>query len=274
MAVPHLEAVVSGQPLDDNFMGVLILGSALGSDHRIWDERLQDLDVRYTVIRFDLPGHGVTPVAEHGFTMDELADGVIELANRHGVDRFFYAGVSIGGALALVLSRRYPERVVAAGVVCSAATFGGVSSGFLERAASVRADGMGVVTPAIPERWFAPSFIRDEPKIVQATVDMVGSCDPEGYAQCCEALATYDESARLDEISVPIVVVSGELDPGSTPSAGAIVAEGVQNGVQEVIPNTSHMAILEAQRDVLRPLLAEGFIPRHYRPRESGSSLS
>jgi pimeloyl-ACP methyl ester carboxylesterase len=84
---------------------------------------------------------------------------------------------------------------------------------------------------------------------------MVGSCDPEGYAQCCEALATYDESTRLGEISVPIVVVSGELDLGCTPSAGAIVAQGVQNGVQDVIPNTSHMAILEAPRDVVRALV-------------------
>jgi len=255
VTVPHLNAVVSGQPLDDNFMGVLILGSALGSDHRIWDERLEDLDVRYTVIRFDLPGHGLTPSADSGFTMDELADGVIDLANRHGVDRFFYAGVSIGGALALVLSRRYPERVVAAGVVCSAATFGGVNSGFLERAANVRAEGMGVVTPAIAERWFAPSFIRDEPEIVQATVDMVASCDTEGYAQCCEALATYDESARLGEISVPIVVVSGELDLGCTPAAGAIVAEGVQHGVQVVIPDSSHLAVIEKPAEVGHALI-------------------
>ena len=254
MAVPHLEGVVSGVARDTSDARVVILGSALGSNHHIWDGALALFEADSSVIRFDLPGHGVTPAADHGFTMDELADGVIELANRHGVDRFFYAGVSIGGALALVLSRRYPERVVAAGVVCSAATFGGVNSGFLERAASVRADGMGFVTPAIPERWFAPNFIRDEPEIVQATVDMVGSCDPEGYAQCCEALATYDESTRLDEISVPIVVVSGELDPGSTPAAGALVATGVQNGVQEVIPDSSHLAVLEKPAEVAQAL--------------------
>jgi 3-oxoadipate enol-lactonase len=255
MSVPHLEAVVSGVARGTSDARVVILGSALGSNHRIWEGALALFETDFRVIRFDLPGHGVTPTADHGFTMDELADGVIELANRHGVDRFFYAGVSIGGALALVLSRRYPERVVAAGVVCSAATFGGVNSGFLERAASVRADGMGVVTPAIPERWFAPNFIRDEPEIVQATVDMVGSCDPEGYAQCCEALATYDESARLGEISVPIVAVSGELDPGSTPDAGAIVADGVQNGVQEVIPESSHLAVLEKPTEVGQALI-------------------
>jgi 3-oxoadipate enol-lactonase len=255
MAVPHLEAVVSGVARDASGDRVVILGSALGSNHRIWDGALALFETDFRIIRFDLPGHGVTPTADHAFTMDELADGVIDLANRHGVDRFFYAGVSIGGALALVLSRRYPERVVAAGVVCSAATFGGVNSGFLERAASVRADGMRVVTPAIPERWFAPSFIRDEPEIVQATVDMVGSCDPEGYAQCCEALATYDESARLGEISVPVVVVSGELDPGSTPSAGAIVAQGVQNGAQVVIPDSSHLAVLGKSAEVGQALI-------------------
>lgn len=263
MAVPRLEAVVSGQPLGKSLYGTLILGSALGSDHRIWDERMQDYEVRYTVIRFDLPGHGVTLTADSGFTMDELADGVIALADRYDIEHFFYAGVSIGGALALVLSRRFSERVVAAGVVCSAATFGGVNSGFLERAARVRAEGMSFITPIIAERWFAPSFIESEPDIVRDIVDMVGSCDPEGYAQCCEALATYDESGRLGEISVPIVVVSGEIDPASTPEAGALVANGVQHGRQVVIEGASHMAVIEAARTVAGGLLGEGFIPRH-----------
>ena len=269
MAVPRLTAVVSGEQIASPFAGVIFLGSALGSDHRIWNGMLSGFEDRYAVVRFDLPGHGVTPTANSGFTMDELADGVIELADRLGVERFFFAGVSIGGALAIVLSRRYPERVAAAAVICSAATFGGLNSGFLERAASVRADGMGVVTPAIPERWFAPSFIRDQPAIVQATVDMVGSCDPEGYAQCCEALATYDESTRLAEIEVPILVVSGELDPGSTPEAGKFVAEGVQHGAQSVISGTSHLAVVESPREIFPILLVEGFMPHHRRARKT-----
>ncbi|MFZ4079226.1 MAG: alpha/beta fold hydrolase [Microbacteriaceae bacterium] len=255
MAVPDLEAVVSGLALEPSATEVVILGSALGSDHRIWDDALPELEALFTVIRFDLPGHGVTPRAESRFTMDELADAVIELADRQAVHTFRFAGVSIGGALALVLSRRYPERVVAAGVVCSAATFGGVTSGFLERAESVRAEGMGFVTPAIPGRWFAPAFIEHEPEIVERIVDMVGSCDPEGYAQCCEALATYDESARLGEILVPVVVVSGELDPGSTPQAGAVVAEGVRNGRLAVIAGASHLAVVEIPHDVMRELV-------------------
>ena len=253
MAVPRLEAVVSGLPRPN--APIYILGSALGSNHRIWDAALSHFDVRYSVIRFDLPGHGVTPTAERGFTMDELADAVIELADRHGVDRFFYAGVSIGGALAIVLSRRFPDRVDGAGVVCSAATFGGVNSGFLERAASVRAEGMSFVTPNIAARWFAPSFIESDPETVRDIVDMVASCDPEGYAQCCEALATYDETDRLGEISVPVVVVSGELDPASPIEAGALVANRVQNGHQVVVPHASHLAVVEDPRAVAAPLL-------------------
>ena len=254
MAVPHLEAVVSGQPLGE--APVYILGSALGSNHKIWAGALAAFESDYSVIRFDLPGHGASPSAAAGFTMDELADGVVEMADRFGVAKFRYAGVSIGGALALVLARRHPTRIESAGVVCSMATFGGAASGFLERAASVRAEGMDFVTPNIPGRWFAPSFIANEPGTVQRIVDMVGSCDPEGYAQCCEALCSYDESAHLGEISVPVIVVSGELDPGSTPEAGAVVAAGVQNGRQIVIANASHLAVVENPLAVAASLLS------------------
>jgi 3-oxoadipate enol-lactonase len=254
VAVPHLEAVVSGQPLGE--APVYILGSALGSNHNIWNGALELFESRFSVMRFDLPGHGVTPPAEASFTMDELADGVIEMATRFGVDRFRFAGVSIGGALALVLARRYPNRVESAGVVCSAATFGGVASGFLERAASVRAEGMDFVTPSIPARWFAPAFIEGDPDTVQHIVDMVGSCEPEGYAQCCEALATYDETAHLGEIDVPVMVVSGELDPASPTDAGAVVARGVRNGRQVVIMNASHLAVVENPLSVAAPLLS------------------
>jgi len=255
MAVPHLEVVVSGLPLEPPKTKVVILGSALGSDHRIWEAGSPELEARFTVIRFDLPGHGVTPRAETDFTIDELAEGVIRTADRLGIDRFFYAGVSIGGALGLVLSRRYPERVAAAGIVCSAATFGGVNSGFLERAESVRAEGMGFVTPAIPARWFSPGFLESDPDTVRDIVNMVGACDPEGYAQCCEALATYDETAHLGDITVPIVVISGELDPGTTPAAGAIVADGVVQGHLDVIEGASHLAVVEKPRDVVSALV-------------------
>lgn len=254
MAVPRLEAVASGQPLGE--APVYIFGSALGSNHNIWNGALEFFEGRFSVIRFDLPGHGVTPSADASFTMDELADGVIEMATRFGVDRFRFAGVSISGGLALVLARRYPNRVELAGVVCSAATFGGIASGFLERAASVRAEGMGFVTPNIAARWFAPSFIERNPDAVQRIVDMVGSCDPEGYAKCCEALATYDETAHLGEIDVPVIVVSGELDPASPTEAGAVVAHGVLNGRQVVIMNASHLAVVENPLNVAAPLLS------------------
>ena len=85
---------------------------------------------------------------------------------------------------------------------------------------------------------------------------MVGSCEPEGYAQCCEALATYDETAHLGEIDVPVMVVSGELDPASPTDAGAVVARGVRNGRQVVIMNASHLAVVENPLSVAAPLLS------------------
>lgn len=90
---------------------VIILGSSLGSSTQLWDLALPTLSAHYTVIRCDLPGHGQSPVSESSFSISDLADAVIAVADSHGVTEFDYAGVSVSGAIAQDLAYRYPERL-------------------------------------------------------------------------------------------------------------------------------------------------------------------
>lgn len=255
MAVPHLnwQSTVTAEQLatSDN---VVILGPALGTTTGLWDLALPTIAANHTVVRFDLPGHGQSAVAEKDFTLSELADGVIALADELGIKSFDYAGVSVSGAVALELAHRHPSRIKHAAVVCSGPYLGGPDA-WIERINQVRSEGTAALVASLPDRWFAGDFVTKDPGTVEKLLSMVSSTDDEGYAQVCHALGTFDSRDYLPKISVPVLVISGELDPGATVAAGAVIAEAVPGARQIVISHASHQAVVEKPLEIAKELV-------------------
>ena len=79
---------------------------------------------------------------------------MLALADSLGIERFAYAGVSLGGAVGLHLAVHHPERVESLAVICSSAHFNG-SKPWEERAARVRARGARQwLVESADARWF------------------------------------------------------------------------------------------------------------------------
>lgn len=256
MAIPHLVAQTSATPEELAASDrVVILGPALGTTTGLWDLALPTLSSDYLVVRFDLPGHGHSPVAESDFTLTELADGVIAVADSLGIESFDYAGVSVSGAIALELAHNHADRVKHSAVVCSGPYLGGPEA-WSERIDQVRTQGTASLVPSLPARWFADDFLTQDPASVEKLLTMVASTSDEGYAQVCHALGTFDSRDYLAKISVPVLVISGELDPGSTPAAGAIIAQNVPGARQIIVGHASHQAVVEKPLEVAKDLVA------------------
>ncbi len=262
MAVPLLAGTTEiGAP---DFAGrddVVILGPSLGADVHLWDLALPTIAAHHSVLRWDLPGHGASVPATDGFTLGELASGVIALADSLGIDRFDYAGVSVGGAVGLELARLYPERVKSAAIVCSAAKIGEASA-WAERAALVRSEGTRATLEATPARWFAPAFRESHPDIVERLMAMIASAHDDSYARVCEALGAFDGRPTLAAITVPVLVISGELDPGAPPEQGAVIAAAVPGARQVIVAGASHQAVVEKPVEVAA-LLVDFFAEKH-----------
>lgn len=223
---------------------VIILGSALGTTAGNWDWAMPTISADRPVVRWELPGHGSSATTTEPFTIGELADGVIAIADSLGIDTFDYAGISVSGSVALELANRYPGRVKHAVVVCSSPK-SGTAEMWAERAAQVRSEGTVSMVTGLVQRWFAPIFIANHTAIVKHVFNWVAQADNESYALICEALGQFDANPYLAEINVPVLVISGEIDPGSPPEAGAVIAEKVPGARQVVVPNTAHQTAIE-----------------------------
>ncbi|MCW5254201.1 3-oxoadipate enol-lactonase [Streptomyces sp. SHP 1-2] len=227
----------------------LLLGPSLGTSYALWDTVAPELSVRHRVIRWNLPGHGGSapdPIGP-GATVGDLAGLVLELADALGLDRFAYAGVSLGGAVGLHLAVHHPDRVASLAVLCSAARFGD-GGPWRERAARVRAEGLGWLLESAPQRWFTPGFT------VPGLLRDHREADPGAYAACCDALAAFDLRDRLGEITAPTLLVAGREDPATPPARLREIADAVPGAALAEIPGASHLAPAERPEAVLAAL--------------------
>jgi 3-oxoadipate enol-lactonase len=224
---------------------VVILGAGFGTTAKMWDAAQKHFNPEMNYLRFDLPGHGQSPAVTESYTIEDLADAVIELADSMGINKFCYAGVSIGGAIGLTLALKYPNRVKVVLPICSAPKFGSTEA-WLERAAQVRENGTAQFVEGTRDRWFSKRFQERKPELVEQTLQMLCDVDRESYALGCEALASYDLTGRLKNIDVPVMVVAGELDP-VCPYAGALeYSQQLGNGSIIEVLGVAHQAVLEA----------------------------
>ncbi|MFJ4326418.1 3-oxoadipate enol-lactonase [Streptomyces tricolor] len=234
------------------FAPALLLGPSLGTSLALWDEVAPELSAGHRVVRWDLPGHGgsAADLIRPGATVGDLAALVLELADALGVDRFAYAGVSLGGAVGLHLAVHHPERLTSLAVLCSSAHFGGEGP-WRERADRVRREGLDGLAESADARWFTPGF--SVPRLVRDHRE----ADPAAYAACCDALAAFDLRDRLGDITVPTLLVAGRQDPATPPAHLREIADAVPAATLVELPGASHLAPAQCPREVLAALRAQ-----------------
>ena len=97
-------------PRDDAVPIVLLHGT--GASLHTWDGWTRELTRERRVIRFDLPGFGLTGPSPDGvYSIESYVDTVLALADTLGVQRFVLAGNSLGGYVAWATAVLHPERV-------------------------------------------------------------------------------------------------------------------------------------------------------------------
>ena len=225
----------------------LILSNSLGTTLDMWDPQVDAFSRHYRLIRYDSRGHGGSPVTPGPYTIADHGQDVLAVLDALAIERAAFCGISMGGHTGLWLGIHAGSRIDAI-AVCNSAAKIGTPQGWNERAAMVREGGeasMQALAESSPGRWFSADFINAHPAQVQRAQSWIAGIAPQGYAACCDALATSDLRADLGRISTPTLLLAGASDPVTTVANAQAMQAGIAGAQLAVVP-ASHLSNLEA----------------------------
>ena len=104
----------------------VLLVHGLGLNRHMWQWQRDAMAERYTVISYDLFGHGESPPPPETPSLTLFSNQLRRLLDELDVPRAAIAGFSLGGMIAQVLAAKYPRRVLSLTSIMS--TSGNASS--------------------------------------------------------------------------------------------------------------------------------------------------
>ena len=234
--------------------GVVVLSNSLGTTLEMWEPQAAVLARDRRVLRYDMRGHGRSPVPETPYSIADLGADLVALLDLHGIERASLCGISLGGMVSMWVAAHAPERVDRL-VLCSTSAIMGPPESWTDRAALVRREGMGAVAGPVVARWFTPGFAAARADVVAAIRAQLASTPPEGYAGCCEAIKDMDQRPDLPSISAPTLVIAAAGDPSTPPAHARTIAGLIPGARLEVLDRGAHLVNVE-EPDLVTPLIS------------------
>jgi 3-oxoadipate enol-lactonase len=236
---------------------VLIHGFTL--DHRMWREVVPSLAQHYTVLAYDVRGFGrsAPPVVSEPY---QHRDDLRALLDQLTIERAHLIGHSVGGNQAMEFALTYPERARSWTGVCvsgsSVVPFSADLQALFAELGAAAAGGGVSAAKAVWRRagWFAPAHTLPE---VSAWLDEIVADYSGWHWQNKNPFVALDPpaGARLNELRLPALIVSGELDLPYNHEVASALHAGIVGAEQRVIAGAGHMAPMETPAALSQALL-------------------
>ena len=248
-----MKAVVNGAEvyyIDVGSSGALpiVLIHGFPFNYEMWRPQIEVLENNFRVIAYDIRGHGNSGISDGQYMIDFFVDDLVGLLNHLKIEKAVLCGLSMGGYIALRTVERNPERVKAL-ILADTQSKPDSNEAKLKRAASIGAIKKLGVKP-YAESFVKAVFATDSLTKKTATVEKINQIiqmnSSLGICGALLALASRtDTTEALPAIKVPTLILVGENDKLTPPSASHEMYSKIPKSEIHLISNAAHMSNLE-----------------------------
>lgn len=231
----------------------VVLIHGVGLDYAMWDEQVRALAPRYTTIRYDMLGHGLTPRPDKELELADFADQLARLCDALEIDRFALVGLSMGVLVSLKFALSASDRLTA--LVLMNGVYDRTEeqlAGIRGRIAQAEREGTQTLIDAALERWLSKSYRQRHPEAVAAIRNRLETNNPDNFLAAYKIFAGADPqlTGRLSAVSCPTLVTTGELDRGSLPAMSQAMAAAIPNAECVILDGLRHLPTTEGAETV------------------------
>ncbi len=251
---------------------VFVHGSGLRTD--MWHYQMDAFEGRRLVF-YDQRGHGLSRAkGEDDYSIKTLARDLRAVIEDARLEEVVIVGHSVGGMVAQQLCLDHPELQgdVVKGLVLLNTTYGpaietvlgGAAIARLERFArrpldllggqSVRLDKLRTVIKPSDAMFWGVAFAAFGPEAsahqVDFVYDMTAETPSDVIFDLVKAYRHFDAGSRLDEITVPCLVVSGSDDRLTLSDASVYLADHLPKAELQLLEGVGHMSMMQRYAEV------------------------
>ncbi|MFC1594797.1 alpha/beta fold hydrolase [Candidatus Omnitrophota bacterium] len=245
----------TGEPL------VFIHGWA--GDSSFWKNQVDFFKQDFSVVVFDLPGHGRSEWKD--VDLKGIAQDIQSILSELHITQATIIGSSFGGLIALQLFDSFPnlvKRLILVGTNAKFAKSKGYNFG-LSRQQIKYFDGLlGTAFPGILDVFFRSLFSEEErtsdgfARVWDAIKGREHMPQKNALKQLLTVLEKEDLRDSLGKIAVPSLLINGEKDYIASPGAGHYLQERIKESRIEIVDKCGHIPFL-TQPDSFNRLVKE-----------------
>jgi pimeloyl-ACP methyl ester carboxylesterase len=228
--------------------GTLVLLHAFPLNARMWEGQLSLAGRGWHVIAPHFRGVDEPGDAAPARSIDDVAADIIDLIDALHVEDAVIGGLSMGGYVAFALFRHAPSYfrgLILADTRSQADTPAGID-GRKHMLEQLERGGANAIANDMLPKLLCESTRATRPEVVARVRAMILTCPPASIASAIHALMTRpDATPLLPAIRVPTLVLVGEEDALTPPSAAEEMHARIAGSELVRIPDAGHLSNME-----------------------------
>jgi len=198
------------------------------------------------VLRYDVRGHGQSEVTPPPYSLDLLGDDVVRLLDALEIETAHYCGISMSGMIGQNVGLRYADRLRSLSLVNTTSDYDADErDAWAVRIATVKRDGIEALHDAMLQRWFRPESLDPWTPAVSYMSSCYRRFSPLAFEGAASAMRDLAHSERLQEITVPTLVVAGAEDVATPVAMSDVIAGAIAGAEIRIIEAAGHLSPIE-----------------------------
>lgn len=240
----------------------LIFIHGVGMRGDVWSPQVEYFSNDYQVITYDFLGHGESHLPPEEPVLDDYVEQLNNLLKHLNLSLISLVGHSMGALISVAFALKHPDKVKALVPINIAFNRSEESQqGVLNRANQILQTNKILNIEQTLERWFKNKTSADDLKKIDKIRNWLANTSPQGYGRAYRLFALSDKVFlnKLSRLRPPVLYLTGDEDPNSTPAMSQQMAEETPNGSSNSLTSEAHMMSYIAANKV-NPIIEQFFM--------------
>ena len=192
----------------------IVFVHGVGLTHEIWQPQLEFFNYHST-LAYDILGHGKSSLENKEISFDDFSDQLIRLMDYLNIKKIHLVGFSIGSLIARNFATKHNERLQTLTLLCSIYKRTEEQQKIVNQRFEQAKQELKLSKQAL-KRWFTDKYLEKNPDMYEKISSIISSNNMTNFLKLYELFVKHKNDEDFDKIKVNTLIITGELDMGST----------------------------------------------------------